>query len=77
MPFTYTGADFYALCSDAMLKAVTRQAELVDGKIAKINRENVGQGKSSISTAYFFDHYAGEDDLRVLVEEEDFWAAER
>ncbi|PBP17456.1 Peroxisomal biogenesis factor 6 [Diplocarpon rosae] len=32
LPFTYTGADFYALCSDAMLKAVTRQASLVDSK---------------------------------------------
>ncbi|KAK4150351.1 hypothetical protein C8A00DRAFT_18096 [Chaetomidium leptoderma] len=37
LPFTYTGADFYALCSDAMLKAVTRQASLVDAKIKAIN----------------------------------------
>ena len=26
LPFTYTGADLYALASDAMLKAITRQA---------------------------------------------------
>ncbi|KAG8760764.1 peroxisomal assembly protein [Serendipita sp. 396] len=32
-PFNYTGADFYALCSDAMLKAMTRKAEEVDKKI--------------------------------------------
>lgn len=32
-PFNYTGADFYALCSDAMLKAMTRVAEAVDTKI--------------------------------------------
>lgn len=32
-PFNYTGADFYALCSDAMLKAMTRKAEEVDTKI--------------------------------------------
>jgi SpoVK/Ycf46/Vps4 family AAA+-type ATPase len=32
-PFNYTGADFYALCSDAMLKAMTRVAWEVDGRI--------------------------------------------
>lgn len=32
-PFNYTGADFYALCSDAMLKAMTRKANEVDFKI--------------------------------------------
>lgn len=37
LPFTYTGADFYALCSDAMLKAVTRCASAVDAKIAAMN----------------------------------------
>lgn len=32
-PFNYTGADLYALCSDAMLKAMSRVAEAVDAKI--------------------------------------------
>lgn len=32
-PFNYTGADFYALCSDAMLKAMSRTAAEVDRKI--------------------------------------------
>lgn len=32
-PFNYTGADFYALCSDAMLKAMTRKASEVDMRI--------------------------------------------
>ncbi len=36
-PFNYTGADFYALCSDAMLKAMTRKAEEIDAKIGKAN----------------------------------------
>lgn len=35
-PFNYTGADFYALCSDAMLKAMTRVAEAVDAKIGAL-----------------------------------------
>ncbi|KAG9241396.1 hypothetical protein BJ878DRAFT_447608 [Calycina marina] len=77
LPFTYTGADFYALCSDAMLKAVTRQALLVDSKIASINKSNTSQGKNKISTAYFFDHFAIKEDIAVLVEEDDFIAAER
>jgi peroxin-6 len=35
-PFNYTGADFYALCSDAMLKAMSRTAAAVDKKIGKL-----------------------------------------
>ena len=38
LPLTYTGADLYALCSDAMLKAITRKAEAVDRKVKEINR---------------------------------------
>lgn len=34
-PFNLTGADFYALCSDAMLNAMTRKAEGIDAKICK------------------------------------------
>ncbi|KAE8233222.1 hypothetical protein CF326_g1733 [Tilletia indica] len=39
-PFNLTGADFYALCSDAMLKAMTRKAGEVDKKLEKINAEH-------------------------------------
>lgn len=60
-----------------MLKAVTRQASLVDSKIANINSQNLASGKSKISTAYFFDHFATKEDIAVLVEEEDFISAER
>ncbi|CAI4213699.1 unnamed protein product [Parascedosporium putredinis] len=41
LPYTYTGADFYALCSDAMLKAVTRQALHVDTRVAAANAEDL------------------------------------
>lgn len=34
-PFNYTGADFYALCSDAMLKAMSRKAEAIEMKIGE------------------------------------------
>jgi len=76
LPFTYTGADFYALCSDAMLKAVTRQASLVDAKIKDINSRPESRG-TKISTANFFDHYASKEDIAVMVTEEDFLGAER
>jgi len=35
-PFHFTGADFYALCSDAMLVAMSRQAEQAENKISKL-----------------------------------------
>ncbi|KAK3899301.1 hypothetical protein C8A05DRAFT_37095 [Staphylotrichum tortipilum] len=79
LPFTYTGADFYALCSDAMLKAVTRQASLVDSKIRAINAERAAASNptGAISTAYFFDHFATPDDVAVMVTEQDFLDAHR
>ncbi|KAL7274925.1 peroxisomal assembly protein [Rhizina undulata] len=67
LPFTYTGADLYALCSDAMLKAITRQANLVDEKINSM--------PDKPSTAYFFDRLATKEDVMVVVREEDFWEA--
>lgn len=70
LPFTYTGADLYALCSDAMLKAITRQASAVDAKIKALSG-------APITTAYFFDHLATDEDIAVNVTEEDFFAANR
>ena len=35
-PFHYTGADFYALCSDALLKAMSRKADEVEAKICAL-----------------------------------------
>ena len=35
-PFNFTGADFYALCSDAMLAAMSRQAEQIDKMISEL-----------------------------------------
>ena len=70
LPFTYTGADLYALCSDAMLKAITRQASAVDAKIRTIPG-------GPVTTAYFFDHLATAEDIAVMVTEDDFSAAQR
>jgi len=37
LPFTYTGADLYTHCSDAMVKAITRQANIVDEKVQRLS----------------------------------------
>ncbi|GAP86155.2 putative peroxisomal biogenesis factor 6 [Rosellinia necatrix] len=76
LPFTYTGADFYALCSDAMLKAVTRQAAAVDAKIRVLNSSRP-ETAHPVSTANFFDHYATPEDIAVMVTEKDFLDANR
>ena len=73
LPFTYTGADLYALCSDAMLKAITRQAERVEVKVAETCRR---LGKE-VSTGWWFDHEAGLDDVKVVVEDIDFEEARK
>lgn len=65
LPFTYTGADMYALCSDAMLKAVTRQATRVDDIIKTLPN-------GPVTTAYYFDHLATPEDVAVMVSEQDF-----
>ena len=70
LPFTYTGADLYALCSDAMLKAITRQASAVDTKIRALLN-------GPVTTAYFFDHLAKQEDIAVMVTQEDFFAAQK
>jgi peroxin-6 len=69
LPLTYTGADLYALCSDAMLKAITRKATAVDEKIKALPN-------GPVSTAWFFDHLATKEDVNVMVTEEDFLSAQ-
>lgn len=73
-PFNYTGADFYALCSDAMLKAMTRKAEAVDAKIGLLNgRPPYSTGQAAVLTPqYYLAEMATPDDVEVLVAQEDF-----
>ncbi|KAE9985875.1 hypothetical protein EG327_004517 [Venturia inaequalis] len=76
LPFTYTGADLYALCSDAMLKAITRQARLVDAKVAAHNK-TLASHATQMTIAHFFDYLATDEDTNVMVVEEDFEMARR
>ncbi|TPX16895.1 uncharacterized protein E0L32_003457 [Thyridium curvatum] len=65
LPFTYTGADFYALCSDAMLKAVTRQATAVDAKIKQLNAARREQHQHH----HHHHHQFGHEQQHVSVQE--------
>ena len=44
-----TGADFYALCSDAMLNAMSRKADGIDAKICKYRTLELDGQKSLAS----------------------------
>lgn len=63
----------YALCSDAMLKAITRQARAVDKKVQEYNDTH----DRKITIAYFFDHLATEEDTAVMVTEQDYMEAHK
>lgn len=71
-PFTFTGADFYAMSSDAMLNAMTRVAGEVDEKIKQFNEERQKLGKSEVSTRWWFQNEARDQDIGVEVTEADF-----
>ncbi|KAL1924063.1 uncharacterized protein VTP21DRAFT_7098 [Calcarisporiella thermophila] len=71
-PFHYTGADFYALCSDAMLKAMARTAEALESKVSAINSNPSSTHPTPITAQYFLDHLATPADIEVEVCEEDF-----
>ncbi|KAG7195835.1 peroxisomal assembly protein [Scheffersomyces spartinae] len=66
--FTFTGADFYALCSDSMLNAMTRIAGEVD---TKFNQYNNGKTEP-VSIRWWFDNVSTPDDISVVVKQEDF-----
>ncbi|GAA5930797.1 AAA family ATPase peroxin 6 [Sporobolomyces koalae] len=76
-PFNYTGADFYALCSDAMLKAMSRKAEEVDARIADLNsRPPYSTGQTALLTPqYYLAELATPTEIEVLVGQQDFEAA--
>ncbi|CAR26874.1 hypothetical protein ZYGR_0I01460 [Zygosaccharomyces rouxii] len=72
-PFNYTGADFYALCSDAMLNAMTRIASEVDEKVRIYNKTH----NEEVSVRYWFDRIAKPEDTSVTVRMTDFLKAQK
>lgn len=73
--FTFTGADFYALCSDSMLNAMTRTANEVDVKLKAFNQARKNEGKEEVSSRWWFDNAATAEDINVLVSMADFQKA--
>ncbi|GJJ75905.1 peroxin-6 [Entomortierella parvispora] len=71
-PFNYTGADFYALCSDAMLKAMSRTADGIESRVVAINADETSTLPRPISSQYYLDHLAQPDEILVQVTEQDF-----
>ena len=61
-PLTYTGADFYALCSDAMLQAMLRRVQVVDKKVKALG----------ISPNVYFEKHSTAEEVQVVVEQGDF-----
>lgn len=71
-PFHYTGADFYALCSDAMLKAMTRVADSIEEKVQKLNKEKRPDLPDPLTAQYYLSHLVTPDEIVVQAEEVDF-----
>jgi peroxin-6 len=71
-PFHYTGADFYALCSDAMLKAMTRVADSIETKVKKLNEEKRPDFPYPLTAQYYLSHIVTPDEIVVQAEEIDF-----
>jgi len=75
-PFNYTGADFYALCSDAMLRAMTRKAEEVDMRIAELNATPPPHSfPYPLTPQYYLASMAKPDEIEVKVGKGDFMGA--
>ncbi|KAJ7632326.1 AAA-domain-containing protein [Roridomyces roridus] len=72
-PFNYTGADFYALCSDAMLNAMSRKAEALEAKLVLLNSQPVvDEHPRPLTAQYFLAELASPEDVDVLVSQADF-----
>ncbi|CDO74862.1 hypothetical protein BN946_scf185004.g12 [Trametes cinnabarina] len=78
-PFHYTGADFYALCADALLKAMSRKAEELEETIAKWNAAPPPNSPHPhpMTPQYYLAELATPAETAVLVSEEDFNTALR
>ncbi|KAJ3397746.1 peroxisomal assembly protein [Lobulomyces angularis] len=73
-PFNYTGADFYALCSDAMLKAMLRVTKQIDAKIDQLNEMDHIEGYTYPITADFYTSFI-DSNVQVIIEKVDFETA--
>ncbi|KIJ69555.1 hypothetical protein HYDPIDRAFT_179330 [Hydnomerulius pinastri MD-312] len=73
-PFNYTGADFYALCADAMLHALSRKVDELEEQRAQLNTHPEFY-QHQLSPQSFIAEVAKESDLQLTVFLEDFLLA--
>lgn len=86
-PLTYTGADFYALCADTMLHALSRKVSLLESKRCKfVISENLfglfchidhlnslpKYHHHPISCQFYMSEMVSETDVEVVICMEDF-----
>jgi peroxin-6 len=75
-PLTFTGADLYALCTDANMKAMERVINSVDLAVLKWNETGPHEGyPHPTSTLFYLENICSESDVEVKVNEEDFKSA--
>jgi peroxin-6 len=75
-PFHLTGADFYALCTDAMMKSVSRVIEKIDQDLKEWNHSGPHDvHPHPTSETYYLDHIAEPQDIEVVVQMQDFMDA--
>ena len=71
-PLLYTGADFYALCADAYLKATSRTIATIEKSLESINKNSIPGHPHPMSSVYYLDHLAPLQEKQVHVSLEDF-----
>ncbi|TFK72586.1 AAA-domain-containing protein [Pluteus cervinus] len=75
-PFNYTGADFYALCADALLNAMTRRAQEIEKNLAKFNQDpKIAGHPYPVTSQYYLAEIAKPEEITILVTQEDFESA--
>ena len=75
LPGNLTGADFYALCSDAMSRAIDRKINEFQFEIDEWNKTEHTGHPFPTSTTYYLDHIVTKDRLEVKVSHQDFLEA--
>ena len=69
-PFNLTGADFYALCSDAMLKAMTERAAAIDATVARLEEQRTdahAHWPHALTPQYYLSELAQPSEVHVQV----------
>ncbi|TIA71522.1 hypothetical protein E3P91_02530 [Wallemia ichthyophaga] len=80
LPLNLTGADLYALCSDAMLKCMTRRVMKIENELKEINDMSEGDfvarysssHKRPITPQYYLEFMASSTDIDIVVSKADF-----